>query len=317
MSKTKNTLFSIYGMEIREDSLYEVREKLDPNAPDGFQNEHTTKLLNENVIDIEPVGAWDNSLGSWDTGLSVDSKLLSKAVTENTLRATIVKQLQSKVVKPIEEKIGKGGLRGTQDNNAFWDGFSTSLSRFKIFNTADSEDLYKLYMLLIKKKLTPKDKEMHPAWSNSSYTILDKEEALSREEIKASEKAKAYGLYYQLKNSKDLPIILDWINVKIQNSTPEATKDSVFDRFISNNKNGNQNTRDFIEAVELFNDDKKSEVFSIHARLKEMHRKGEGIVLRKQEIYLDDQYIGNNFKVAAKKLLDTPELYETFMSLQK
>ena len=73
MSKTKNTLFSIYGMEIREDSLYEVREKLDTNAPDGFQNEHTTKLLNENVIDIEPVGAWDNSLGSWDTGLSVKS----------------------------------------------------------------------------------------------------------------------------------------------------------------------------------------------------------------------------------------------------
>ena len=120
-----------------------------------------------------------------------------------------------------------------------------------------------------------------------------------------------------MKNSKDLPTILDWVNVKIQKTTPDTTKDAIFDRFVSDEKNGNQNTKDFIEAVEMFNDEKQSEIFGIHARLKEMHRKGEGIVLRKQEIYLDDQYVGNNFKVAAKKILETPELYETFMSLQK
>ena len=317
MSKTKNTLFSIYGMEIREDSLYEIREKLDPNAPDAFKSENTTKLLAETIIDSEPVAAWDSSLGSWDTGLLANSKLLAKAVVNETERALIIKVLQNKVVKPIEEKIGKGGLRGTSDNNPFWDGFKTEVARFKIFNTAEPESLYKLYMLLIKKKLAPKDKEKHPAWDTASYTIIDKEESLSREEIKSSEKAKAFGLYYQLKNTKDLPIILDWINVKIQSTTPEATKDAVFDRFVSDSKNASQNIREFIDVVEMFSDEKTSEVFSIHNRLKEMHRKGAGITLVKQEIYMDDQYIGNSFKVAAKKVLDTPELYETFMSLQK
>ena len=48
MSKTnqKEVLFSVYGMEIREDSLYEIQEKIDPSAPDGFQKENTTKILN-------------------------------------------------------------------------------------------------------------------------------------------------------------------------------------------------------------------------------------------------------------------------------
>ena len=61
MSKTnqKEVLFSVYGMEIREDSLYEIQEKIDMSAPDGFQKENTTKVLNENVIDSFPVASWD------------------------------------------------------------------------------------------------------------------------------------------------------------------------------------------------------------------------------------------------------------------
>ena len=319
MSKTnqKEVLFSVYGMEIREDSLYEIQEKIDPSAPDGFQKENTTKILNENVIDSFPVASWDESLKSWDTGLTLDSKLLAKAFPDDIERGRVVKQLTAKVVKPFEDRIGKGGLRPTSDNNEFWDRFSVRVSRFKVFNTAKVEELYQLYSLLVKKTITPKAHERHPEWRNSAYTVVDKEEAVSRAELKSSQKATAYGLYFQLKNSKDLPTILDWVNVKIQKTTPDTTKDAIFDRFVSDEKNGNQNTKDFIEAVEMFNDEKQSEIFGIHARLKEMHRKGEGIVLRKQEIYLDDQYVGNNFKVAAKKILETPELYETFMSLQK
>ena len=80
--KDGDVIMTIHGLEIRANSLYEIDSKSDANAPDGFQEHGTTKILAADIKDIEPAATWNGAIGAWDTGLTKNSALLKAAFPE-------------------------------------------------------------------------------------------------------------------------------------------------------------------------------------------------------------------------------------------
>jgi hypothetical protein len=317
--KTKvegEVIFSIHGMDIRKNALYEIDAKYDAEAPDGFQEFSTTKLLNDQVVDIEPGARWNDAIKNWDTGLTANSELLKSVYPEASIRESVLKTIQDEIVIPYEELIGEGRLRGTNDNNDFWDNYRIRVGKGEVFNTANPQDLYQLFILLLKKVVTPKNHEKHPGWAKSAFTVIDKEEIISREEEIASRKVKCFGLFAELERVKGLSEVLEWLGVRAQDSGTGSVKMSVFTRFIENSDDNYKNSKDFVSTAERYLDEKSREVFTIHKRLKELYKldkQGQYITNRRGEIYLDEEYIGNNFKVAAEKIYTDRGLKEKLL----
>ena len=313
--KDGDVIMTIHGLEIRANSLYEIDSKSDSNAPDGFQEYGTTKILAADIADVEPAAVWNGAINAWDTGLTKNSALLKSVFTDETIRNERVKELEEYVVKPYEEMIGEGSLRATSDNNEFWDNYIIKVGKGKTFNTAKVEELYQLIILLLKKKITPKQNEKHPDWKNSAYTIVNKAEIVSREEEAAMRKVRCYTLFAELEKKGGTADVMDWLGVRIQDSSSDTLKMSALTRFIENKEDDYKNARDFVLAVEDYLDANKSEVFEIHKNLKELYRLGKGVTFRRGEVYLDEEYVGNNFKAAAKKVAEDRTLKERLISL--
>lgn len=314
-SLDNNVLFTIYGMEIRENSLYEINSKYDPEAPDGFQANLTTKILNEAVVDVKGAATWNSSIGAWDTGLTENSALLRGAFPNETERKVVLAKVKEKILDKYESIVGKDTLRATADNNDFWDKYLIRVGNYTIFNTAKVEELYQLYMLLLKKEITPKKHEKNQNWAKSAYIVVDKEELISREEERDSKLIGAYSAFAQLVESKDIQTVLDWLGIRVQDSTTNSVKTSVFRKFVENPDGNYKNLEDFNLAVEMFTDENKKEIFGIHDQLKNLYKRNEGVFLRKGEIYLQEEYIGNSFKVAAQKVYSDKELRNILLSL--
>ena len=93
-----NVILKIYDFEIKKDTLYEIKEKLDTSAPDGFKEFNTTKVLSDLVVDSFPGAIFDEERGIWDTGLYPTSRALAKAIPDADARALALKSIIKNIV---------------------------------------------------------------------------------------------------------------------------------------------------------------------------------------------------------------------------
>lgn len=319
---TKSTLIDgvileIYGFKIKENSLYEIQEKLDSSAPDGFVDYRTSKLLNIDVEDGCPGAVFSMKRGVWDTGLYESSTALKEAF--GTEIDSVIEKIQDYIVKPYEKEKGEGVLNHLVTNNLFWDNFRIPLKRGKVFNTANIDDLLQLYLCLVHKRLTPKDLESHPAFKQpiSYYLIVDKEANIGREAEKEMIRMKATAVFYaMLSSNKDgLFQILDFLGIQANEKTDEPTLVRVFNAYIDNKTDKFQNDGLFIKAVDEFNTEKGKEVFFIHSKLKELYKSGKGVTFKSGVVSIDGMYVENGWKNSARKIQEDTELMETFQSM--
>ena len=66
--------------EIKSNTIYTVKPKVDPKAPDGFRNHGTTKVIHPAVGDTV-TAPFDVAMGVWDTGFYPHSPCL-RAMSE-------------------------------------------------------------------------------------------------------------------------------------------------------------------------------------------------------------------------------------------
>ena len=176
-------IIDLYGFSLKEDTIYEIREKLDPDAPDGYVEYETTKALINAVHNVEPAAVWDGVLGVWDTGLFLESPYLIQASPDPTVRAKDLAKLHKSIVEPLEKLKGVGVFDNTSNekNDAYWNNYGIEVKRGKVFNTGNPEELYQLFILVLTKRLTPKELTSHPEFKKSQYIIIDKEESYNKE----------------------------------------------------------------------------------------------------------------------------------------
>lgn len=314
---TDNVILKIYDFEIKKNTLYEIKEKLDTSAPDGFKEYNTTKVLSDTVVDTFPGAVFDRERGIWDTGLYPTSSSFMRAI-QPEIRVAALKALKENIIKPIEEEKGENVLDQNSSNNRFWDSFRIDLQRGKVFDTAKAEDLLRLYLLLIHKRVTPKHMESHPEFKQpiSMYCIVDKDSSVSREAEKEMRQAKASALFYNLLSTdrEGLIRVLDYLGISATNATEDAVLYTIFGNFIKSKEDKYQNDKIFIETVERYQTEDGEEEIFIHAKLKELYIKGK-VKNKKGEIWIDDVFVESGWKNAARKVKEDKELKQIFTGL--
>ena len=312
-----NVILKIYDFEIKKDTLYEIKEKLDTSAPDGFKEYNTTKVLSDIIIDTFPGAIFDKERGIWDTGLYPTSGAFMRAIPAE-LRDIAMKSIKENIVDKIEAEKGEGVLDHTSKNNDFWDNFRLELHRGKLFDTSKAEDLLRLYLVMIHKRVTPKHMESHPEFKQpiSMYCIVDKDSSVSREAEKEMKQAKASALFYNLLSTdkEGLIYILDYLGINANNTTDESVLYTVFGNFIRSKEDKHQNDKIFIDTVERYQTEAGADEIYIHAKLKQLYVKGK-VKVKKGEIWMDDIYVENNWKNAARKIREDKELKQVFATL--
>lgn len=313
-----NVILKIYDFEIKKDTLYEIKEKLDTSAPDGFKEFNTTKVLSDLVVDSFPGAIFDEERGIWDTGLYPTSRALAKAIPDADARALALKSIIKNIVSPIETEKGDGILDHTQANNHFWDSYRIECHRGKLFDTGKTDDLLRLYLLLVHKRVTPKEMESHPEFKQpiSMYCIVDKDSSMSREAEKEMRKAKASAMFYTLLTSDrdGLLQVLDYLGINATKNSDDAVLYTVFGNFINSKEDKFQNDKVFIDAVEKYQTEDGAEELYIHSKLKELYVKGK-VKYKKGEVWMDDVYVENGWKNSASKVRTDQELKQIFASL--
>jgi hypothetical protein len=313
-----NVILKLYDFEIKKDTLYEIKEKLDTSAPDGFKDFNTTKVLSDLVVDTFPGAIFDEERGIWDTGLYPTSKALSRAIPDVDARKLALKSITLNIITPIESEKGDNILDHTQANNTFWDSYRIECHRGKLFDTSKADDLLKLYLLLVHKRVTPKEMESHPEFKQpiSMYCIVDKDSSMSREAEKEMRKAKASALFYTLLTSdkEGLIYVLEYLGINATKASDDSVLYTVFGNYINSKEDKFQNDKLFIDAVEKYQTEEGSEELYIHSKLKELYVKGK-VKYKKGEIWMDDVYVENGWRNAAVKVKTDQELKQVFASL--
>lgn len=313
-SDDSNVIFELNGFQLKKNTLYEITEKMDSSAPDGFKEYSTTKVLSETIVDSFPGAIFDSVRGVWDTGLYDTSRAFQSSVSKD-LQASVLKRLQTEIITPIEKEKGKGILDHSVSNNRYWDDFNIKVAKGTIFNTEKVDDLLKVFLLLIHYKVTPKEMESHPAYKKSMYCIVDKESLISRKAEKQMRTVKANALFHDLlkSNKNSLIQVLDYMGMRVNDSTPEASLYSMFDNFLKDDKF--QNDKIFIDSVEKYETEEGQEEFYMHHKLKDWYTKNKKVKKGKDGIYMDGVYVDKDWKQAARKIQKDVELKEIFASL--
>lgn len=308
-------LLELYGFKIRPKTLYQVTEKTDSFAPEGFKEFKTSKALHPDISNSVPGAIYDTALGAWDTGLYENSRALTKAIPSQEERVKFIKEVTKQIVAPLDKLKGKNFLSQFADNNAYWDNYRIDLYRGKIFNTGKPEELLQIYLSVLHKQLTPSTLEQNPEFKNSQYCIIDKEESVDRKLETEMGMMEAQGTFFNLLKSdkrSDLFLILNYLKIGVTEKTEDKVLISLFNNWLKDKTDGYQNYSVFIKTVKFFlTEDGEKEVY-YHAKIKELI--GKQIVRQKKsEIWFEDEFVGSDLKSAVKNILSNLDLQQRIL----
>ena len=309
-----NTDFEIQipGMDfvIKSNTIYTVIPKPDPNAPDGFKEHGTTKLIHPDVTNTV-AAPFNVDMDVWDTGFYSFSPCLH-GMTDSEKNAH-VKNVQKHIVKKVEEIRGEGVLHHSAKNN-FFDDFPITLYNKVSFNTAEPLQLLGLYLVILGKELAPKEYVGHPLFKKAAYQVVNREKEISNKQQIGIDKSRAIGEFYGLlKSDKDkLSIILTYLNISSTSIDDENTFITVFTRFLDDKQDGYRNSKIFLDTLNKFTGKDGEEELYIFKSLSDLLEKGE-LKIFKQEYFLGEHNLGNSIKHAAMFASSNSEIKKLIM----
>ena len=228
---------------IKSDTIYTVIPKPDPNAPDGFKEHGTTKLIHPDVTNTV-AAPFDVEMGVWDTGFYELSPCLRGM--DRKEQEEHVKLVRKYIVEPVEKIKGVGTLDHNA-KNTFFDDFPIALYNKVSFNTADPLQLLMLYLVILGKDLAPKELSGHPQFKKAAYQVVNREREISNKQQIEIDKGRAIGEFYALLKSdkKKLGILLTYLGVSTTSMQDEDTFITVFQRFLNDKQDGYRNSKIF------------------------------------------------------------------------
>lgn len=300
--------FTVAGVEIIVGNSYEVRPKKDFDAPSGFQDFNTTKLLAPGISEHRAI-TFNSDMHIWDTGFDIDSPVnLKIAEADRKAEVTIYNKL---VKKPYEDRYRKD-LSST--NNDFWDNFTYELYTYKVFDTSKELDRLELFLALQNGRVCQIGEKNATLQRNANYHIRSREKETSMKEERAKTKFKAYstfGTLLNLDHKKDdtLYLILEWMNVSGVRGADKDALESMVLRMFEDEKTGFAFAERFLNTFNESESEiggKRMEIFSVLQQLKAKNK----LTIKRSQYYLDDVKIGNSLKEATETALINPDIKE-------
>lgn len=299
-----NFKFDVNGIIIQSNTLYEIIPKPDYDAPDGYQEYGTTKLLHPKVSN-KICCVYNSAAQVWDTGF-YESSPCYRGVDPIKIKNT-VQILKDRVVEPIEKLLGKGRLDHTSSNNDHWDNWNPEIKKGTVLNSSNPNDLLTLYMISRHNFVAPKDRSSNPKYRKAQYCIVNKAEVTNLKQERKFKLSRATSLGFDLmKNDREkLDHILSFLGITSTSINDEMTLNSVLTNYLEEKTHGTQNVRSFLEAVDRASSNDGYMELYLHTVIKKLHKR-KHITKEGLDYYYNDTNLGKTFKSAAKlALLDS------------
>lgn len=292
------------GFVIKPNTIYTVVPKPDPNAPDGFKEHGTTKLIHPEIGNVVEA-PYDVNLGVWDTGFYEYSPCLREYSPEE--KKKFVKLVNEVIVKPVELIKGEGVLN--HKNNEFYDEFVIPLYNKISFNSSDPMQLLGLYLAVLNKELCPSDDLGNPKFKKADFQVVNREKEISNKEQISIDKSRATGEFYKLLQTDidKLQVILHYLKISTSSVEDEDTFIKIFSRFLEDKQDGYRNSKIFLDTIKRFSSKKGGEELFAYKAINALYDKKE-VKLIKGEYFLREYNLGNSIKHAAAYVIDKPEI---------
>ena len=275
--------------------IYEVRGKVDYDAPKGFQDFATTKYLIPGIAEIRGIN-FDEQTRRWDTGFEVNSPSNSRIAPEE--REALVKVYNELIRKPYEEYYN---VDCSATNDDFWLTYMYRLHTGDLYDTSKPNELFDLFHALKQGRIVEVGEKDATLQRTAKYTIKDRNRVQTLQEERREAKFEAALMFKNLldANSEDLEIVLEWIGfASIRNLKPDDIKKQVYAKF-EDPTMGYENAQRFLEAVSLTDSKQGKEEMEIFSALSRLRTK-QKLEFKRQQFYLDGVLLGNTLKSAAK-----------------
>lgn len=296
-------VINIHNFQLKtDDRIYEVVSKYDADAPDGYKEHRTTKLLNDSAGRNTVVAAYDSNLGLWDTGLYEGSPMYRGMNEEK--KKQLVQQVNELIVEPFENLYGEGKLDPRDKESKFWNvvdesSFKVDLYKGKIFNTNNVLERLQLFIALAQKDLAPKEHESSPIFNTAQFCIEDKDKVRDDKVEKDTLELEANGQFFSLlQNPRDLKYILNYVGVKNVDVENKSVAIPMFKRWIENKGQSYQNQKMFLEAVSMNGTKVGKKELEYFTKIETLIKKG-AIIKVNENYMLGDIELGNNPKGCA------------------
>lgn len=266
-SATEDVIIEIHGLKIRENSLYEIANKLDKNAPSGLANLGASVWPgSQQAVSVRTVKLEGTNQVIYDTGFYVSSPCYQSL--DMQVRKKIVSDLTEKIVKPFEQLTGREGILN-HTNEDFWDDYMVKLYKGRVFNTNEPKDLLELYIAIRKGALEPVNAKNKSFFNHAKYYIKDKNEVVDYRKRRSSERFKAINQFSNLiadDNTRDLLVeTLYYLKVISQSVVMEDDLD-LQDAFDSWSSLTSENPERFLIATEkMLEPSGKKEIYTSNA----------------------------------------------------
>lgn len=302
----KASKLRVANTEFEIGDILEITPKLDLDAPSGFQQHGTTKLLMEGIAEPFSI-SFDEDLQMWDTGFD-ELHPINDAIPKAEKKATVLSYVKN-IKEPYEKRFNKS-LDSFEDND-FWPTYIIDVYKGRKLDTSNIKDLLDLFLIL-KNGMACEVKEKDYFLKKASYNIQNVKQVQSNEEKRSETKFDAMGIFKVMldsfdKSNDDIYTILEWINIpNLRDADKETVKKIVLKQF-DNEKVGYDVSRRFLDAYKMTQDKSNKEVMENFSVLNKLRQKRK-IEYRQRQYWIDGQLVGNNLKEGAQKLITDKEL---------
>lgn len=289
---------------IKKGEIYQIVPRFDADAPDGFQEFSTTKIIDpEAGQQVVNLAVWDEDKNVYDTAFTVHSKALINLYPDPKAREEVVAQIKKHILQPMIDI--KGDVFDPK-NTEYWDEEIFTLNLDETFKTDDPYSLFRLYLLTIHGIIAPKDFESSNRFKFAQYSVENKDGLVTLKQRKELNKNKAIGVFYTLltSNKAKLISILDWMKVGASLEDDEGLLNLVFTDWLNNHP---QNSQLFTETVAQFDTASGKKEIEMYSHLVTLVSK-KRIKKYVGRVELDGEVIGTDLKDATKKVLQDREL---------
>lgn len=311
--ENKRVTVQVANTELHIGETYEVIGKRDLDAPSGFIEHNTTKLLMAGIKELRSV-PYDDVSERFDTGFEVQSPCNFKIPTAE--KAALVSQYVKLIKEPYEKYYNKNT---DAINSDFWMGnmdgakpYICEIYTGKRFDTSNPKDLFDLFHAL-KQGFICEEGEKDSDLQRAKYCIKNANKVLSLQEERENDKFEATATFSILLNTVDadeddtLYTILEWMQISNIRGADKDTLKRTFTKLLANEKTGYDSAKRFLEAYNLSESESGREKMEIFAMLSKLHLKSK-ISFKRNQYFLEDELLGNHLKGAAEMALKKPEM---------
>lgn len=288
---------------------YQVIGMIDYDAPEAFQKQKTTKIIDPTVNNTVRPAKYDNRLRMYDTGMHETSAALAQLYPDDEERKIALRHITKHILNPL------GKIRGVKnlepDNLVWWDNYRHTIELDASYNTSDPERLAILYMLILNGKLCPAGLESEFYFKGAAqYAVENKETVVDAGQRRKLNTSKATSKFMSLLDTdkEGLSNILEFMGISGIEGANEALLNDIFTDWLA--KDGNQNPDEFLELYDkYYNSESGKKEMTMFKALKDLNRK-RVITQTTSGFHLEGELIGATLKAATKKVLENQDLLD-------